>query len=275
MSNPDIDTSSIESILQEKRLFHPPADFSQRVGGAYIESMEQYQQLHQQSVADPEAFWAEAAKELHWFRPWDTVLEWNLPDAKWFVGGTTNLCYNCVDRHVEAGYGAETAIIWEGEPYDRSAGDAAGGPEQRTFTYADLQRETARFANVLKSRGVKKGDVVTIYMGMVPELAVAMLACARIGAVHSIIFGGFSASAIADRVEDARSRIIVTCDGGWRRGKIVPLKDNVDEACTKTDLITDVIVLKRCGQEIAWHDERDVWWHDLAGSASDDCQAIS
>ncbi len=263
----------IESVLHESRRFDPPADFPERIGGAYISSMEEYKRLHERSLRDPEGFWGEVAKGFHWFKPWSRVLDWKCPDAKWFVGATTNLCFNCVDRHVVAGHGAQTAILWEGEPMP------GGEPEVRRLTYADLQRETARLGNALKALGVKKGDVVTIYMGMVPELAFAMLACARIGAAHSVIFGGFSAQAIVDRVEDAKSRVILTCDGAWRRGQIVPLKDNVDAACTQTKLVDHVVVLQRCGNSTSWHhapssahgDKRDHWWHDVTLAASEDC----
>ena len=210
-------SKEIESTLNESRVFAPPANLADRVGPLAIASMDDYETRYARSIQDPEGFWGEVAQELHWFTPWERVLEWNAPDAEWFVGGTTNLCYNCVDRQVESGHGDDVAIIWEGEPVD------GGAPEVRRLTYADLQRETSRFAHALRERGVTKGDVVTIYMPMVPELAIAMLACVRIGAAHSIIFGGFSARAIADRVTDAESNVIVTADGGWRRGKVVPL----------------------------------------------------
>jgi acetyl-CoA synthetase len=261
-------SSTIECVLQEDRVFDPPATFSDRISGAYVGSLEDYRQMYQRSIDDPEAFWGEFAGELDWFEPWTKVMEWKLPDAKWFVGGKTNLCHNCVDRQVNSGHGDQTAIIWEGEPKDPA-------PEVRNLTYADLLLETSRCANALKELGVKKGDVVTIYMGMVPELTIAMLACARIGAVHSIIFGGFSASAIVDRIKDASSHLIITCDGGWRRGSIVPLKDNVDAACKElkgtTDEIRKVLVVKRCDNEIAWEADRDHFWHDLVDSAADDC----
>ncbi|MCH2139058.1 MAG: AMP-binding protein, partial [Phycisphaerales bacterium] len=181
------DDTTIQSVLSEDRIFDPPADFAQRSGGAWIESIEQYRELHAQSVADPEAFWGAVAEELHWFKHWEKVVEWECPDARWFTGGKINACHNCVDRHVDNGFGDQPAIIWEGEP----VGDE--GPEIRTLTYADMQREVSRFANALKAQGVGRGDVVTIYMGLVPEVAVAVLACARIGAPHSVIFGGFSA----------------------------------------------------------------------------------
>ena len=258
------DSGNIESVLQEDRVFDPPTSFAERVGGAYIESLDAYRTMWERSIADPDAFWAEVADELDWFERWDTVSEWNCPDTKWFVGGTTNVCHNCVDRQIASGHGDDTAIIWEGEPID-------DGPEVRHLSYHDLHAEVCRCANALKSLGVKKGDVVTIYMGMVPELAVAVLACARIGAPHSVIFGGFSSQAIADRVNDAASRVVITCDGSWRRGKVVPLKANVDEATTMTDLIEHVVVLRRCENEINWCNERDHWWHDLCDEASEDC----
>jgi acetyl-CoA synthetase len=259
----------IESSLQEDRLFEPPADFDASIGGAYVSSMDEYRRLHRRSLDDPAGFWGEIAGELDWFEPWTSVLEWESPDAKWFVGGKTNICHNCVDRQVAAGHGGQVAIIWEGEPMP------GGAPDTRRLTYDDLRHEVGLFANALKARGVGKGDVVTIYMGMVPELAIAMLACARIGAAHSVIFGGFSSQAIVDRVRDADSRVIVTCDGGWRRGSIVPLKDNVDAACAELDgspnAVRSVIVVKRCENDVAWRDGRDLWWHDAVAGVSDDC----
>ena len=181
MSNDDV---NIKSVLEEDRVFDPPADFGAQVGGAIIPSMDDYLARWTRSIEDPEAYWDEVAREFDWSTPYSKVLDWNCPDAKWFVGGRTNITDNCVDRQVRDGHGDEVAIIWEGEPVED------GGPEVISLTYADLQRETARFGNVLKSLGVAKGDVVTIYMGMVPEVAIAMLACARIGAAHSVIFGG-------------------------------------------------------------------------------------
>ena len=259
------ESKGIESVLQENRVFDPPRGFSEDIGGAWIPSMDDYQAMWQRSVDDPEAFWDEAAREFHWFKPYDKVLEWNCPDARWFTNGTTNACYNSVDRQVDQGHGDEVAIIWEGEP----VGDA--GPEIIRLTYADLQRETARFANALKSVGVEKGDIVTIYMGMVPEVAIAMLACARIGAAHSVIFGGFSASAIVDRVNDAGSKVILTCDGSWRRGSVVPLKDNVDEACESLPGVEHVIMLKRCNNDVKFVEGRDHDWNELHNRQSEDC----
>ena len=258
------DSPSTESSLQENRRFAPPAAFSRQ---AHVGSMQQYQALHRRSVQEPEAFWADVADDLHWFKKWDAVKAGQVPDVQWFVGGQTNLCTNCLDRQVEAGLGDKVAIVWEAEPF------ADGKPVVVNYTYAELLREVGRFANVLKARGVQKGDVVTIYMGMVPQLAIAMLACARIGAVHSIIFGGFSASAIRDRVEDGKSKLLITCDGSWRRGKVVPLKANVDEALTMTDLIQDVIVFRRCENSVDMRAGRDHWWHELTDDASPDCPA--
>ena len=250
---------SIDSVLREHRLFPPPAAFAERMGTIHIPDLATYRAEHERSLRDPEGFWGEVAKGFHWFKPWGKVLEWNLPDAKWFVGGQTNACFNAVDRQVEQGHGDEVAIIWEGEP------NAAGphGHEVRHITYRELRDEVARCAAALENMGVKKGDVVTIYMGMVPELAVAVLACARLGAPHSVIFGGFAAQAIVDRVQDADSKVIVTCDGAWRRGTLVPLKANVDAACAQLPNVQSVLVLRRTGSEVSMKPGRDVWWHDL------------
>src|SRR5690606_24771990 len=224
-------SQNIESILKENRVFPPPPEFARR---AAIGSFEEYRALHRRSVEEPEAFWAEQAESLAWFRKWDRVLDWsNPPFAKWFEGGLLNASFNCLDRHL-ATRGDKLAILWEGEPGDR-----------RALTYRDLHREVCRFANVLKARGAKAGDTVAIYMPLVPELAIAMLACARIGAVHSIIFGGFSAPALVDRINDASSTVVVTADGGWRRGQVVPLKHTVDEALKDTPSVRSCIVLKR------------------------------
>ncbi len=255
--------TDIQSILQEKRVFPPPRDFA---ASAHIKSLDEYRAMYDRSLEDPEAFWAEAARELHWYKPFTRVLEWKLPDARWFDGGLLNACHNCVDRQIEAGHGAEVAIIWEGEPIG-----AGGRPEIRRLTYDDLEYETAKLANVLDGLGVNRGEVVTIYMGMVPELVIAVLACARIGAPHSVIFGGFSATAIADRVTDAKSKVIITCDGAWRRGKIVSLKDNVDEAIhLASGVVSHTIVLKRCGNKIRMVEGRDHDWHEVMSQAEPD-----
>ncbi|MCK6457355.1 MAG: acetate--CoA ligase [Phycisphaerae bacterium] len=258
--------SSIESISHEQRRFVPPKDFA---AAAHIRSIEDYEEQYKRSLADPDGFWAEVAADSHFFRKWDRVLQWDPPFAKWFVGATTNVSFNCLDLQLQRGRGDQTAILWEGEPVD-----AQGRPRDvQRITYRELHRRVCRFANALKSIGVRKGDRVTIYMPMIPELAVAMLACARIGAPHSVVFGGFSATAIVDRVNDAESHVVITADGGWRRGAIVPLKATVDEAAQASPLIRTVVVARRCGQEIAMQPGRDVWWHDIEQGASDDCPA--
>ncbi len=262
---------SIESVLQENRIFNPPAPSEVGAAKWLISSLDEYHAMYKASIESPETFWADVADEFHWFKKWDSVLEWNAPDAKWFHGGTTNACYNCVDRQVESGHGDDPAIIWEGEPVD----DAGNPIDGRTLSYKELQTEVSKLANVLKSKGIGKGDIVTIYMGMVPELAIAMLACARIGAPHSVIFGGFSAQAIADRVGDARSKMILTCDGSWRRGKVVPLKDNVDAAIRVLEEQGDqpvkhVLCVGRCHNKIAWG-PLDCCWTEEMENASPDC----
>ncbi|HEY1684200.1 MAG TPA: acetate--CoA ligase [Tepidisphaeraceae bacterium] len=255
---------NIVSSQQENRLFPPPSDFSKN---AHIKSIEEYKKLYRESIDAPEQFWSRIASELHWFKKWDTVLDWKVPNAKWFVGGKTNVSYNCLDRHIDAGRGDKVAILWEGEPMPN------GQPEIRKITYRQLRDEVCKLANGLKKLGVKKGDRVTIYMPMIPEAAMAMLACARVGAAHSVIFGGFSSQAIADRVEDAKSSIIITADGGNRRGQVVALKANVDEALKKTDLIQNVVVLKHTGSEINMQQGRDVWWNDAIVGQSTECPA--
>lgn len=245
--------SEIESVLDEQRVFAPPPAFSER---ARVTSMAEYEALYKRAEDDPDAFWADIASDLHWFQPWSKVCEWNLPDAKWFVGATTNLSYNCLDRHLSTERANKAALIWEGEPGDT-----------RTLTYRQLHREVCRFANALESLGVKAGDTVTIYMPLIPETAIAMLACARIGAPHSVVFGGFSADSLADRVRDGNSRVIITADGGWRRGNVVALKENVDKACESADVDT-VVVVKRCDNQVNCVAGRDVWWHDVMASAS-------
>ncbi len=264
-------SQGIESTLHENRVFQPPKASDVGASKWLINSFGEYKTMYDQSIADPESFWATIAEELHWFRKWDSVLEWNAPDAKWFVGGKTNVCYNCVDRQVESGHGDDVAIIWEGEPVH----DSGAPVDVRRITYKELQSEVSKLANVLKSKGIGKGDVVTIYMGMVPELAIAMLACARIGAPHSVIFGGFSAQAITDRVQDASSKMIITCDGSWRRGKVVPLKDNVDEAIkimkdAGNQPVEHVLCFGRCHNDIKWG-ELDRCWNEEMEKASDEC----
>jgi len=223
---PMSDTDNLSSALQEIRVFPPVAAAGLGFSQWHVGSIEQYRQTHRRSITDPDGFWGEQSRLIDWFSPWEKVLEWNAPDAKWFGGGTTNACYNCVDRHVKSGHADDVGLVWEGEPMD-----ASGVPEVRRLTYRDLQRETSKLANGLVSMGVKKGDRVTIYLPMVPELVIAVLACARIGAPHSVIFGGFAPHAIVDRMTDAGSDVIITADGGYRRGQVVPLLKNVTEAC--------------------------------------------
>jgi acetyl-CoA synthetase len=252
-------SSSIESILKESRVFKPPEEFSRN---AHIKSLEDYERVYREAEADPEAFWGRIASELHWFRPWDKVLEWDAPWARWFVGGQINISYNCLDRHTRTWRRNKAAIIWEGEP-----------GEVRTFTYQQLLTEVSKFANVLKSLGIKKGDRVAIYMGMTPELPIAMLACARIGATHSVVFGGFSATALVDRITDAQAVAVITQDGTYRRGSEIRLKPAVDEALDACPSVKNVIVYKRTGSDIEMQKGRDHWWHELMATASDNCEA--
>ncbi len=253
-SQPDIN-----SLLKEDRVFAPSTHFS---AAAHIKSRADYDRIYKRSVEDPEGFWSEIASELHWFRKWDKVLEWEEPFAKWFVGGQTNISYNCLDRHLSTWRKNKAAIIWEGEPGDT-----------RTLTYQQLHQEVCKFANVLKSLGIEKGDRVAIYMPMIPELPVAMLACARIGAAHSIVFGGFSAEALKDRINDAQAKAVITADGGFRRGGVVQLKPAVDEAIKGCPSIEQVVVVERCKNEIHMEPGRDHWYHQLMANASDKCEA--
>ena len=253
---------TIESILQEKRLFHPSAAFSQN---AHIKSLEDYQRLYEKAKADPQAFWADLADtELHWFQKWDTVLDWQPPFAKWFVNGKLNISYNCLDRHLTTWRRNKAALIWEGEPGD-----------SRTLTYAQLHREVCQFANALKHLGVQKGDLVGIYMPMIPEAAIAMLACARIGAAHTVVFGGFSAEALRDRLVDGQAKVVVTADGGWRKDAIVPLKEQVDKALANGSVpsVSATLVVKRTGQGVQMQGDRDYWWHELQSQVSANCPA--
>lgn len=254
------ESNNITSVLKEDRLFPPPEEFQKR---AHIQSMEEYERLWKYSVEQPETFWKEQAESLlDWFKPFDKVLEWETPFAKWFLGGKLNACYNCVDRHLTTARKNKAAIIWEGEPGDT-----------RVLTYQELHREVSKFANVLKGLGVEKGDRVTLYMPLIPELAIATLACARIGAPHSVVFGGFSAEALSERNNDAHAKLVVTADGGWRRGKVVPLKENVDASLAKSPSVKNVVVFKRTGQDVVMQQGRDLWWHDLMADASADCPA--
>ena len=255
---------TLDTLLTEDRTFPPPAGFAR---DALVSDPEVYARAD----ADPEAYWAKWAEELHWFRRWDRVLEWTPPYAKWFVGGKLNAAHNCLDRHVDAGRGGKTALMWEGEP-----------GEKRRFTYTELRDEVGRAANALKKLGVKKGDRVAIYLPMIPEAAVAMLACARIGAAHSVVFGGFSAESLRDRIRDAEARVLITADGGYRRGGTVALKRAADEAVEEEGgcpSIEHVLVVKRHGKDgeplggAAMRDGRDVWWHDVVDGESADCPA--
>lgn len=253
---------AIESILQENRLFPPSAEFAQN---ATIKSLEEYQQLYAKAKADPQAFWSQLAeKELYWFEKWSETLDWQPPFAKWFVNGKINICYNCIDRHLTTWRRNKAAIIWEGEPGD-----------SRTITYEQLHREVCQFANALKELGVKKGDVVGIYMPMIPEAAIAMLACARIGAPHSVVFGGFSADALRDRLNDAAAKVVITADGGFRKDKVVALKEQVDLALADNSApsVEKVLVVQRSKEPINMVADRDYWWHDLQKQVSANCPA--
>jgi acetyl-CoA synthetase len=250
---------SIVSVLQELRVFPPAAEFAAQ---ANIKSEEDYNRLWNRAKDDPAGFWGEMAANLHWFRKWDKVLDGAMPNTKWFVGGKINASYNCLDRHLETWRKNKAAIIWEGEPGD-----------SRVLRYQDLHREVCRFANVLKKLGVKSGDRVTLYLPMIPELVIAMLACARVGATHSIIFGGFSADAISDRNNDAQAKLVVTADGGWRRGKEVPLKQTVDESLEKSPTVQKTVVVRRTGSNVNMVPDRDYWWHELMTGISAECDA--
>ncbi len=252
---------SIESVLHEDRSFSPPDEFKL---DAHINSDEQYQEMWQQAKDDPEKFWGELAMEnLTWSQPFQTVLQGKMPETKWFEGGKLNASVQCLDRHLDTHRKNKAAIIWEGEPGDT-----------RTFTYQQLHREVCKFANCLKKLGVETGDRVTIYMPMVPELTIAMLACARIGAPHSIIFGGFSADAVAERNNDAGSKVVITADGGWRRGKEIALKKAVDESLEKSTTVEKVVVVKRTGGDVEMVPDRDYWWDELMQDASADCDPV-
>ncbi len=251
--------TNIESVLHEERVFPPTAEFA---GRARV-TADELEALREEARDSPESFWARmAASELHWFKKWDTVLKWEPPHAEWFVGGKINVSYNCLDRHLQSWRRNKAAIIWEGEP-----------GEGRTLTYGQLHREVSRFANVLKRAGVERGDRVALYMPLVPELAIAMLACARIGAAHSVIFGGFAAQAIIDRVNDAGCKLVVTADGGYRRGAEVKLKDAVDEALKQTPTVKGCIVVRRTGTRVHMEAGRDYWWHELMQTVGDECPA--
>ncbi len=253
------DAGALDDLLSEHRRFEPPAGFVERSG---IPT-----DLYDRAAADREAYWASWASELTWFRPWTTVLKWEPPFAEWFVGGTLNVSYNCLDRHLDGARRSKVALQWEGEPGDT-----------RTFTYEELYREVCTFSNALKGLGVGRGDRVTIYLPMIPEAAVAMLACARIGAIHSVVFGGFSPESLADRNNDAEAKVLITADGGWRRGQTVPLKANADAALERSPTVESVVVVRRGGAlsdevDAGMVEGRDHWYHDLVARSSDECQA--
>jgi acetyl-CoA synthetase len=252
----ELSGAAIEALYTEDRTFPPPEGF--RASALVTDTA-----LYDEAARDDEGFWArQAAELLTWRKDWDRIVEWELPFAKWFVGGQLNVAENCLDRHVDAGRGDRVAFHWEGEPGDT-----------RTITYAELRDEVSRFANVLKGLGVQRGDRVNIYLPMIPELPVAMLACARIGAAHSVVFGGFSAAALVDRINDAEAKVLVTADGGWRRGAAVPLKANADTALDDTPTIEHVVVVRRTGEDVPMREGRDRWYHELMAGASADCPA--
>ncbi len=253
-------SSNIQSILTETRKFPPPSSF---VRQAHINSEDQYQRMWQHAKDDPAGFWGELAANLVWDKKWDRVLEGEMPETKWFTGGKLNASVNCVDKHLTTWRKNKAAIVWEGEPGDT-----------RVLTYQDLHREVCKFANVLKRLGVQTGDRVTLYLPMIPELVIAMLACARLGATHSIIFAGFSGGAVADRNNDAQAKIIVTADASWRRGKEVLLKQAVDEAMEKSPTVQKVVVVRRTGQQVHMQPDRDYWWHDLMSDVTADCDPV-
>ena len=251
-------SNNIESLQKENRVFTPSEEFA---NDAHVKSVEEYEELHLRSINDPEGWWSEQASNLKWQKPWDTVLDWSgAPFAKWFEGGQLNAAENCLDRHVEDGNGDRVALHFVGEPGDT-----------RDVTYAELLADTCKFANALKSRDINKGDRVLIYMPMVPEAAVAMLACARIGAVHSVVFGGFSAQSILDRLEDSEAVAVITADGGWRRGGVVPLKANVDAALGDYGGVKTTFVLRRCENDVEMKEGRDVWWHEVTADVPNEC----
>ncbi|MCZ7403166.1 MAG: acetate--CoA ligase [Candidatus Methanoperedens sp.] len=253
--------NTIESLLEEKRIFDPPSEFSKK---AYIKSFEEYKQIYERSISDPESFWAQQSQQLEWFKKWDKVHYWDAQKAicRWFEGGKLNASFNCLDRHLET-RGDRIAIKWEGD-----------GGETQSFTYKQLHMDVCKFANVLKSKGVKKGDRVAIYLPMIPQLVISMLSCARIGAIHNVVFGGFSADSLSDRINDSSCSFVITADAGLRGGKKVPLKDNVDRALDRIDkkIVNSVIVFNRAGTGVNMKSGRDFWWHEEMKNAATECK---
>jgi len=261
MATPTDVQKDLTTVLSEKRVFAPPPEFAAK---AHVPTLAAFEEMTKQAAADVPAFWAKHAEALAWKKPWTKTLEGAFPDVTWFAGGELNLTDSCLDRHLNTWRRNKAALIWEGEPGD-----------SRTLTYFELHREVCRFANVLTHYGVKKGDRVCLYLPLVPEAAISMLACARIGAVHSVVFGGFSAEALRDRINDAQATVVVTADGGWRRGQIVPLKANVDAALASCPSVKEVIVLKRTAHAVEMKGGRDHWWHDVIEGVSDVCPSVA
>jgi acetyl-CoA synthetase len=249
---------TIVSMLQETRVFPPPKELSKN---AYVKNMNEYKKLWERSIKDPEGFWADMAANVEWHKKWDKVLEGKFPDGKWYVGGKLNVSYNCLDKQIKAGRKDKVGLLWVGEPGD-----------DRKLTYGQLYEHVTKFANVLKSYGIKKGDRVAIYLPMIPELPMAMLACARIGAVHSIVFGGFSAESLRDRCIDSKPKLLITSDGSYRSGKTIPLKPAADQAIDGLDYVKHVVVVKRTGLQVPMRAGRDVWWDDAMKGQKAECE---
>lgn len=251
----------IKSVLKESRYFEPPEELKEE---AYIKGIDHYRELYRRSMEDPEGFWGELAKDLDWFEPPKEILkaDFSIPEVQWFLGGKLNASYNCLDRHIQRGLGGKRAIIWQGEPKG----------ESKILTYAELHTLVSKFANCLKALGVKKGDRVAIYLPMIPEVAIAMLACSRIGAIHSVVFSGFSPEALRQRIEDCGAEVLITADGYFRNGRRIPAKANADEALKDLDQVRKVVVVRRTGDDVPWKEGRDLWWHELMEGASPHCE---